>query len=81
MLRMKHKQFLGHRVRIEVRYLNIRRKLYSLFDCDHVDGVTLSLKFVQHRSDLAGFGRRVISDVLLLILVNMRHVIIVMLAA
>ena len=57
MLRMKHKQFLGHRVRLEVKYLNICRKLYSLFDCDHVDALTLSLKFVRQRSDLGGFGR------------------------
>ena len=28
-----------------------------LFDCDHVDAVALSLKFLLHRSDLAGFGR------------------------
>ena len=54
---MKQKQFLGHRVRSEVKYLNIRRKLCSLFDCDYVDAVTLSLKFVLHRSDLEGFGR------------------------
>ena len=57
MLRMKHKQFLGHRLKLEVKYRNIPRNLYSLFDCDHVDAGTLSLKFVLHRSDLAGFGR------------------------
>ena len=57
MLRMKHKQFFGHRVRLEVKCLNIRRKLYLLFCCDHLEAVTLSLKFVLHRSDLAGFGR------------------------
>ena len=33
---MKHKQFLGHRVKLEVKYHKIRRKLYSPFDSDHV---------------------------------------------
>ena len=51
------KQFLGQRVKLEVKYLNARRKVYSLLDFDYVVAMTLSLKFVLHRSDLAGFGR------------------------